>query len=454
MGRKKKKRGERPFSLAPVVALLHQHLSESACQEVFRDIRDKERERDWTLHALAEFWLAVVIEAPPALSHLLGRTRLDREGLLPQVMASDSAFYQRCQTLSSSFFFALYVNFIESLQKSALEIYAPKVQHLKKRFSGIQIIDGSRLDVIAHRLKILRRQEAAILPGCLTALYDIFRGYAVQLWFDPDAAASEYTRARLVLETLSPRELILGDRLYCSLELFEILEKVHAFGLFRLKKNLKVVEVERLSSEKEDGALIEDWLVDVGAEGKPTRLRRITIKKRGKEHAALTNVLDPELLSAEDVTTLYPMRWQVERLFYDLKEILNLHHFYLANPNGVAMQVYAAAMVHSAFRVAQGLIAQRQRIAAEDLSPKKLYPRLATASKAVVEAELVFDQVEEVNKRRLKKPDWTGIPKTQVFLKDLLVRRRSGPRRRRGFSKERTKWKSLKHIRGSKRLLN
>lgn len=452
MGRKRKK-GDKPFSLAPVVALLHEHLNEAVCQEVFKDIRDKERQRDWTLHALAEFWLAAIIEAPPALSHLLGRTRLDREGLLPQVMASDSAFYQRCQSLSSSFFFALYVNFVESIQKSALEIYAPRVQHLRKRFPRIVIIDGSRLDAIAHRLKILRRQEAVILPGCLTALYDLFRGYATQLWFYPDAAASEHVRARLVFETLSPGELVLGDRLYCSLEFFDILEKVGAFGLFRLKKNLKVVEVECLSSVKKEGVLIEDWLVDVGAEGKTTRLRRISIKKKGKVRAAVTNCLDPQLLSAEDMTKLYPLRWQIERLFFDLKEVLNLHHFYLANPNGVAMQVFAAAMVHSAFRVAQGHIAQSHKVATEDLSPKKLYPRLAMASKTVVEAELYFDRVEDVNRRRLKKPDWTDIPKTLVFLKDILVHKRNGKRRRRGFSKGRTKWKSLKHVRGSKKLL-
>jgi hypothetical protein len=379
---------------------------------------------------------------------------LEREGLLPKVKASDSAFYQRCQNLSSSFFFALYVHFVESLQKSALEIYAPNLQHLRKRFPGIRIIDGSRLDAIAHRLKILRHQEAAILPGCLTAIYDLFRGYAVQLWFDPDAAASEYTRAKLVLETLSPGELILGDRLYCSLELFDILEGVHAYGLFRLKKNLKIVDGARLSREKRDGALIEDWLVDVGAGEKTTRLRRVTIKKRRKEHAAVTNCLDPQILSAEDVTKLYPSRWQVERLFYDLKEVLNLHHFYLANPNGVAMQVYAAAMVHSAFRVAQGRIAQSHQVAAEDLSPKKLYPRLATASKTVVEAELYFDRVEDANRCRLKKPDWTDIPKTLVFLEDLLVHKQAGSRRCRGFSKKRTKWKSFKHVRGAERLLN
>ena len=248
--------------------------------------------------------------------------------------------------------------------------------------------------------------------------------------------------------------LLLGDRLYCSIELFEHLDAMQAFGLFRLKKNLKVVEVKRLSRRKKAGALIEDWLVDVGSGAKPKRLRRITLRRGKTHHGALTNVLDPERLSAEDVTALYPCRWQVERLFFDLKEVLNLHRFYAANPNAVSMQVFAAAMVHAAFRIAQARIATSHDIPAEHLSPKKLFPRLAVASKTVVEAELYFDKVEVANRHRLKKPRWDDVPKTLVSLADILVRKRTGPRRRRPFSKQRTKWKSLKHIRGAKRLLN
>ena len=73
----------------------------------------------------------------------------------------------------------------------------------------------------------------------------------------------------------------------------------------------------------------------------------------------LTNVIEPQRLSIRDALSLYPpWRWKVERLFFDLKEVLNLHRFYTGSPNGVAMQVYAAVLVHTAFRVAQGHIAQ------------------------------------------------------------------------------------------------
>lgn len=54
--------------------------------------------------------------------------------------------------------------------------------------------------------------------------------------------------------------------------------------------------------------------------------------------------------------------------------------------------------------------------------PKNLYPRLATTSKIVVQAELYFDRIEDANRRRLKKPDWTDVPKTLVFLKDIFFR--------------------------------
>ena len=170
MGKKRRDR-EEPFSLAPLVALLHEHLSEAICQEVFEGVRDKERQRDWTLHALARFWLAVVIEAPPALSHLLGRTRLEREGLLPHVMASDSAFYQRCQSLSSKFFAALYAHFIASIERDAPLLYAPQLVHLLGQFASVKIIDGSRLDAIAHGLP-----AALIAIAIMTAAAPAGRG--------------------------------------------------------------------------------------------------------------------------------------------------------------------------------------------------------------------------------------------------------------------------------------
>ena len=83
------------------------------------------------------------------------------------------------------------------------------------------------------------------------------------------------------------------------------------------------------------------------------------------------------------------MRWRIERLFFDLKEVLNLHRVYTANPNAVAMQVYAAGIVYNALRVAQGEVPDAAGIEPpERSSPAKLFPKLAAACHTYVVAQL------------------------------------------------------------------
>ena len=441
--------------LSPTLAVILEHLNEALCKEVFLDARQQEREREWTLFLLARFWIAVILEAPPALSHLLERTRIgDGTGLLPAVGASNGAFSQRCKTLSSVFFQTLYYEFVEKLLKEARPCFASKLAGLQKRFTRVVVIDGSRLDKIAHRLKILWKEKAVVLPGCLTALYDLFRGVASQIWFDADAAASEHNRAVLVLETLPEGTLVLGDRLYCSLELFDILEHQKCFGVFRRTKSIKIKKMKLLSrNPQDDGSIIEDWLVEAGTGEKQRSLRMVSLKRPGKVRSALTNALVPELLSAADVVQLYPRRWQIERLFFDLKEVLNLNRFYAANPNAVAMQVFATGMVHAAFRVAQGRIAQTAKLPPERISPAKLFPRLAVSCMSLIEFEYCFIETCKANRHvKLRKPSSSVARNQRVMLSALLVEPRNSKRRRKRFSKERATWKSLRKIRGGKRL--
>jgi DDE family transposase len=465
MAREKKRKGrsakgtegkESPDTvhLVPAVEWLHSHITEALCNEVFQDVRTTERDRKWSLFALARFWEVVVLEPPPSLTQLLERSRLgDPRGSLPVVSASAEAFFQKCKAFSSGFFMAIYHRFVEAVLPEAPPFYCGKVARLRKRFAEVNIIDGSRLDKIAHRLKILWPQEAAILPGCLTAVYDLYRGIAHQLWFDADAAASEFDRGMLAIECLVEGTLLLGDRLYCNLQMFSALNRQHCFGVFRRNRTVSIQKVRRLSRLERKGRVIEDWLVRAGIGKDALDLRLVTLKANGNTYEALTNVLDPKRLSAREVVDLYPLRWHIERLFYDLKEVLNLHKFYAANPNAVAMQVYAAAMVHVAFRIAQAKIAAQACIEPEKISPKKLFPHLALVSMRLIAAEHYFAATVRANPGvTLRKPSWKDLPDSIVSLRRILVQRRSDVRRKREFSKERKKWKSLKHIRGGEEL--
>ncbi len=121
----------------------------------------------------------------------------------------------------------------------------------------------------------------------------------------------------------------------------------------------------------------------------PASGRCITLKRPGEPAIAPPNVLDARS-TAEEALDLYRRRWRVERLFYDLKEVLNLHCFYAANTNAIAMQIYAAAIVHVALRTAQGRVAAQARRPPEALSTAKLFPKVAAASICLVQSELTF----------------------------------------------------------------
>lgn len=91
---------------------------------------------------------------------------------------------------------------VSQARKSAQPVFGGKVSGLRARFPDLFLIDGSRLDPIAHKLKILRNVTSSILPGGVTAVYDLFRGVTRQVLFDPDAAAAELLRAVPILSSL------------------------------------------------------------------------------------------------------------------------------------------------------------------------------------------------------------------------------------------------------------
>jgi hypothetical protein len=198
-----------------------------------------------------------------------------------------------------------------------------------------------------------------------------------------------------------------------------------------------------------------DSVVELPAKGAlpPQRWRWMRWRTGREVRELLTNVLGPTPLSAEAAWALYPWRWKVARVFFDLKEVLNLHRFSVSSPHGVAMQVYAAAAVHTARRVAQGRVAVAVGITPEELSPAKCFPRLAAASIGLTWAELAFVEIQQANPgRALQKPNWQDQAFAWTTLEAIRVEPRKGRRKKRHFCRSRAHWKSFTHIPGGKKL--
>lgn len=442
--------------LVRVLELLRTHITAALCETVFQSVRTTERQRRWTLQALVAFWLAVILRAPRALSQALYETLEGSEPLFPLVEATPEAFFQRCQSLRPAFFAEIFTRFTATLLAATPARYAQDLGDLQARFAGVVVVDGSRLAAIAHRLKLLWPERAVVLPGCLLALYDLGRGLCRTLDFCADAAAGELTRAQAALATLPRDTLVLADRLYGNGVWFATLAAQGCWGLVRQNRRLGLRKVRRLTRRQLQGGRLTDWLVEAGGRrGTPVqRLRYIRWQRGSTVRAVLTNVLDPVRLSAAEALALYPRRWTIERLFFTLKEVLNLNRVYAGNPNAIAMQVYAAGCVYNGLRVAQAEVAATAGLAPEAISPAKFFPKMAAACHCAALFELWFFETQAANRgRRLRKPPMHERRFAQVRLDAILVEPRKLPRRKRRFCQARRRWKSLAHVRGGRRLL-
>ena len=292
-----------------------------------------------------------------------------------------------------------------------------------------------------------------ILPGCLLAVYDLGRGLCRVLAFDPDAAAGELPRAVAAVRELPRESLCVADRLFCTAVWFRALAAGGCWGVVRRNRSLGLTRLRRVRQTRLQGGRLEEWLVEAGARH-PVTLRYLRWHRGRTVHELLTNVLDRERLPAAEALALYPARWTIERMYFDLKEVLNLNRIYAANPPAVAMQVYAAGCVYNALRVAQAEVAAAAQVAPEAISPAKFFPKVAAACHASALVEYTFAETQAANPgRRLQRPDLRGQRFATVPLAAILVERRKGPRRKRRFCAARRRWKSLAHVPGGRRLL-
>ena len=445
--------------LMGMIQLLLNHLTPALCKTVFEEYRNTERERKWSFYAVNQFWAAMIIRNPPAIQHGLDQTRKGRgrsSKLWPRVMASPRAFYKKATGLCPHLFQLLYQAFMTRILPKAPQSYVSWMKDLLKHFPEILVVDGSRLDAVNHRLGILRHVRGKVLPGCLTVFYDLFRGISRHVLFYPDAAEAELPRAQGAMDWIIKGSLILGDRLYASVQYFHLLASLQLYGLFRKNGWLKIKRLKVISQKQGSRCFLEDVLVQVGC-GRPypkITLRLIRYRGRGRKLDLLISVLDPQKLSAVDAISLYGQRWTIERMFLDLKETLDLHTLYSSHPNLVAQQIFAAAMVHTAFRIAQAGIARKAKVLPEQISPAKLFPKLALAANDYSVAQQVVFKTKALNPGiKIQFPNWHTLSTAYTKLESILVQHRNTRRRKKRFCASGIRWKSFAHVPGGPSLL-
>lgn len=440
--------------------IVWKYLTQNICEEVFEATRNKERQRKWTLWTLVRMWLGLLQSQISSQSEAI---RLGGAGhpLFPLVEATPESFFQRIQKFRPIFFRNIFKRFTEGLTSELKNNFNQGVGLSEVHFPNVYVIDASRLHKVGRVLKVARKITKAILPGSIEAAYNLRKGILHDLWFDPDGARSEKAMLQEMIDSFKPGDLLLADRYYCRPVTWR---QIEAAGLWMVsrhnasvtrKKKLEVLQTIRL-----DDLAIDDWIVEMGgSDGEGSiKLRWVQIRRNRKKITLITNVLDPRKLSVEELEKLYAARWQVERLYLELKEYLGLNQLFNASPSAVGQQVYATAILYQALKFSHSRIAQDCQIAPEMISAKKLFRNVLRIfiQTTQLEAWALYRHEElsgseeglDLDQLRLHEIPWNNIS-----LDWVLVEKRNPHRRKRRYTKARNTWTTYKNIPGAKKLM-
>src|SRR5437588_203587 len=184
-------------------------------------------------------------------------------------------------------------------------------------WSGLLLaLDETTLDPVARKLPILqpvKKGAVELLPGKLAGLYDV----RLQLWrridYLPETLQNGKVHAMAMLKGLAPGSLLLFDLGYFSFEWLDHLSE-HHYGLvcrLREKTSYTVLQTFYTCEEAFDGLV---WLGNYHAQaGHAVRLVRFRVGALTLTY--LTNVLDPTVLSIQEIARLYARRWDIELAF-------------------------------------------------------------------------------------------------------------------------------------------
>jgi len=177
-------------------------------------------------------------------------------------------------------------------------------------------------------------------------------------------------------------ELVVFDCGFLGFALFDRLSEQGSFYVTRLRTDVRYQVVRVLS----EGAHYQDALVKLGLDPHhpcqhPARL--VSVLWRGVWYRYLTNVLDPQRLSAQEVCSLYRRRWRIEEAFLCTKRLLGLTYLWVGGSNGIQIQVYTTWLFYAVLTDLCAQVAALLDVAHERISEEMVYRGLYHYSRAL-----------------------------------------------------------------------
>jgi hypothetical protein len=325
-----------------VRATMENVLSTERLDELFARTAVRQRPSQLLFSLVADLMGTVVCGVRPSM-HAAFQARSD------EISVSINALYDKLKKIEPQV--------IRALVRDTSDRMAQIIDHTEGRFSPwlpgyrVKILDGNHLRRSERRLKELRTQNAAPLPGHSLVMLDPERMLAIDVFPCEDGHAQERSLLGQVLPTIERGDCVVADRNFCTMDFLGGIADASAGFIIRQHGQTLRWELEgkrRKAGRIETGMVYEQSMRLMPKEGEAWLVRRITVeldqptRDGDTEIHVLSNL--PESVDACQVAELYRKRWTIETAFQELEATLEGELQTLAYPQA-ALFAFAMALV-------------------------------------------------------------------------------------------------------------
>jgi hypothetical protein len=162
----------------------------------------------------------------------------------------------------------------------------------------------------------------------------------------------EHTLARSVFASLQPGMLLLADRGFFGVDLWQRAAATGSDLLWRVRKDVVLPMIQQLA----DGSYLTEIFdqTDIHHTRPGVRVRAVeyTVAGHDNVYRLITTILDPTKAPAAELAALYAQRWEFESTLDEIKTHLGGPHLVLRSqhPHGAEQELYGFLLVHHAIR--------------------------------------------------------------------------------------------------------
>jgi hypothetical protein len=193
-----------------------------------------------------------------------------------------------------------------------------------------KIVDGNKIEATDRRLKVLREQEAAPLPGFALVVYEPVHRVISHAILCEDGHAQERSLFHRITPLVQVDDLWFADRNFCCFRLLSGISQRGGFFVIRQHKSsirwVPTSELEFCGASATGDVWEQKGVVEYPETKERLPIRRVEVRLKeptrdGDTTLSLFSNL-PEAVSAILIADSYHGRWRIETAFQEMKALL------------------------------------------------------------------------------------------------------------------------------------